>query len=99
MLSCLHLSNTCPLASLSQPPLSHFLFRDNFPTTSGVYERLGEFDYGQLSCTTDQIKTCIHKDNWWIYIGELKEETDHTPHGIGIKVWYDGRTQQLNNKV
>ena len=35
----------------------------------------------------------------WIYIGEVKEGTDNTPHGIGIKVYSDGDTQQLNNKV
>ena len=71
----------------------------DFPTTSGVYKRLGQFDYGQPNCTTDHIKTCIHGEyNNWIYIGEVKEGTDDTPHGIGIKVWSNGDTQQLNNK-
>ena len=77
----------CLVASLSQPPLSHSLFRKGFTESSGVYKRLGQFDYGQPSCTTDHIKTWIRKDNYWIYIGEVKEEgTDDTPHGIGIRV-------------
>ena len=80
-------------------PLSHSLFRFNFTRSSGVYKRLGQFDYGQPSCTTDHINTCIDKDNFWIYIGEVKEGTDDTPHGIGIQVWRDGTTQQLNNRV
>ena len=78
-------------------PLSHSLFREYFTTTSGVYKRLGQFDYGQPNCTTDHIKTCIHKDedededgDDWIYIGEVKEGTDDTKHGIGIQVWSDG---------
>ena len=82
--------------------LSHSLFRNWFPTASGVYKRLGQFDYGQPNCTTDHIKTCIHKDKYendWIYIGEVKEGTDHTPHGIGIQVYKYGGTQQLNNKA
>ena len=88
MLSCRHLSNTCPLVSLSHTPLSHSLFRKCFTLTSGVYKRLGQFDYGQQNCTTDHIKTCIHQDKYsWIYIGEVKEGTDDTPHGIGIKVY------------
>ena len=72
-----------------------------FPTTSGVYKRLGQFDYGQPSCTTDHIKTCINEYYKWVYIGEVKEGTDDTPHGIGIKVlstgdihegyWKDGK--------
>ena len=59
--------------------------------------RLRQFDYGQPNCTTDHIKTCIN-DNW-IYIGEVKEGTGNTSHGIGIRVeWSHGFTQQLNNK-
>ena len=68
-----------------------------FPTTSGVYKRLGQFDYGQPNCTTDSIKTCIGKDiiSNWIYIGEVKEGTDDTPHGIGIRVnEYGGSIQE-----
>ena len=82
-------------------PLSHSLFRSNFTRPSGVYKRLGQFDYGQQNCTTDHITTCIYKDKYssWFYIGEVKEGTDDTPHGIGIKVYNDGSTQQLNNKV
>ena len=76
-------------------PLSHSLFRNYFTLTSGVYKRLGQFDYGQPSCTTHHIKTCF--DKYSIYIGEVKEGTDDTPHGIGIKVWFGG-TQQLNDK-
>ena len=71
-------------------PSSHSLFRNYFTLTSGVYKRLGQFDYGQPNCTTNHIKTCIHWDNKWIYIGELKEGTDDTPHGIGIQVWKGG---------
>ena len=33
----------------------------------------------------------------WIYIGEVKEGTDDTPYGIGIRVVNDGSTQQLND--
>ena len=71
-----------------------------FPTTSGVYKRLGQFDYGQPNCTTDHIKTCISekKYNEWIYIGEVKEGTDDTPHGIGIRVYSGWGTQQLNGQ-
>ena len=29
----------------------------------------------------------------------MKEGTDDTPHGIGIKVWNFGSTQQLNDKA
>ena len=82
----------------TQPPLSLSLFRKDFTKLSDVYNRLGQFDYGQQSCTTDHI-TCINKENDWIYIGEVKEEgTDDTPHGIGIKVNKYGDTQQLYNK-
>ena len=84
----------------TQPPSSHSLFREGFTTSSGNYNRLGQFDYGQPSCTTDHIKTCIHKEEYnnWIYIGEVKEGTDDTPHGIGIRVNSWGGTQQLSNK-
>ena len=80
-------------------PLSHSLFRDWFSTTSGVYKRLGKSDYGQPNCTTDHIKTSIQKDMFdgWIYIGEVKEGTDDTPHGFGIRVLSTGDTQQLND--
>ena len=69
-----------------------------------VYKRLGQFDYGQPNCTTHHINTCFDKedeyDRYWIYIGEVKEGTDDTPHGIGIKSKYSGGdTQQLNNKA
>ena len=70
--------------------LSHSLFRDYFTSSSGSYKKLGHFDYGQPSCTTDHIRKCIQKDNKWIYIGEVKEGTNDTPHGIGIKVWSTG---------
>ena len=83
----------------TQSPSSHSLFRSNFTTISGIYKRLGEFDYGQPNCTTDHIKTCIHNLNLLIYIGEVKEGTDDTPHGIGIQVYDYGVTQQLNNKA
>ena len=61
---------------------------------------MGQFDYGQPNCTTDHIKTCIGRDEDgdWIYIGEVKEGTDDTPHGSGIRVGIDGDTQQLSNK-
>ena len=95
---CCKLSNWFPFAH-SLLYLSHSLFRERFSTNSGVYKRLGEFNYGQPNYTTDRITTCI-KDNWYIYIGEVKEEgIDDNPHGIGIKVWTDGGTQQLSNKV
>ena len=83
----------------TQPPSSHSLFREGFTKSSSNYNRLGQFDYAQPSCTTDHIKTCIEKDNKWIYIGEVKEGTHDTPHGIGIQVWFNGDTQQLDNKV
>ena len=97
--------------------LSHSLFRDNFPTTSGKYRRLGQFNYGLPICSINHIRTCIelfngvdedevnferqqhHRFEEYIYIGEVKEGTDHIPHGIGIRVYSDGDTQQLNNKV
>ena len=67
-----------------------------------TYKRLGQFSYGQHRCTTDQIHTCIkgaNENNYeWIYMGEVKEGTDDIPHGIGIKVFNDGYTQQFNNK-
>ena len=80
-------------------PSSHSLFRDRFTKSSGVYKRLGQFDYGQPNITTDRIHTYIEKENDWIYIGEVKKGTNDTPHGIGIKVKKEGDTQQLNNKV
>ena len=86
----------------TQSPSSHFIFRNGFTKSSDVYKRLGQFDYDQPSCTTDHIRTCIHSGlyNNWIYIGEVKEGTDDTPHGIGIKVdGHYGVTHQLNNKV
>ena len=91
----------CLVASLSHTAIISLLFRDWFSISSDVYERLGQFDYDQPHCTTDHITTCIEdKDNGWIYIGEVKEKgTDHIPHGIGIQVWADGGTQQLNYKV
>ena len=49
---------------------------------------MGQFSYGQPHCTADHIHTCIG-DNW-IYIGEVKEGTDHILHGIGIRVDTDG---------
>ena len=83
----------------TQPPSSHSLFRQGLTKPSSVYKRLGQFDYGQPNCTTDHIKTIIHKEkyNEWIYIGEVKEGTDDTEHGIGIKVC-SGGTQQFSNK-
>ena len=84
--------STFRLLPFSTQPLylSHSLFREIFTKTSGVYKRLGQFDYGQPSCSTDHIKTCNGKDenyNSWVYIGEMKEGTDDTPHSIGIKVY------------
>ena len=95
---CLTLIHLPPFHS---QPSSHSLFRERFSITSGVYKRLGQFDYGQPGCTTDYIKTCIHKEEYndWIYIGEMKEGTDDTPHGIGIRVYGGGYTQQFNKKV
>ena len=81
----------------TQSPSSHSLSRKDFTRSSGVYKRLGQFDYGQQSCTTHHITTCI-KYNEWIYIGEVKEGTDDTPHGIGIRVDKNGSTQHLINK-
>ena len=77
------------------------MFRKDFTESSGVYKRLGQFDYGQPTSTTDHIKTCTDDSYYgWIYIGEVKEEgTNHIPHGIGIKVDKNGHTQQLSNKV
>ena len=100
MLSCPQMLKTYPLASLSLP-LSHSLFRSWFTTASDVYKRLGQFDYGQPSCTTDHIKTYIEKEEYndWVYIGEVKEGTDDTKHGIGIQVSKYGGTQQFNKKV
>ena len=80
------------------PQLSHSQFRNYFTLTSGVYKRLGQFDYGQPGCTTDRIRTCIDKDKYWIYIGEVKAGTDRIPQGIGIQVYWNGDTQQLDNK-
>ena len=59
---------------------------------SDVYEKLEQFDYEQPNCTTDHIKTCIGNRNkyYWIYIGEVKEGTKDTKHGIGIRVWSGG---------
>ena len=61
---------------------------------------MGQFDYGQPQCTADSIHICV-QDNSWVYIGEVKEGTDDTPHGIGTKVrrsgvlregfWKDGK--------
>ena len=96
------LLSSCSL--LHSTPLSHSLFRERFTRLSEIYKRLGQFDYDQPNYTTDHIKTCIRNDDRhynWIYIGEVKEGTGNTPHGIGIRVeWYDmGRvTQELNNK-
>ena len=92
----------CLVASPSHTTIISLLFSKVLTLTSAVYKRLGQFDYGQPNCTTHHIKTCIYKDKYGddcIYIGEVKEGTDDTPHGIGIQVWWDGRTQQLNNKA
>ena len=82
----------------TQPPSLHFLFRKDFTVRSDKYKELGQFSYDQPHCTTHHISTCIHKDNYWIYIGEVKEGTDDIPHGLGIQVNNSGNTQQLNNK-
>ena len=85
----------------TQQPLSHSLFRSCLTFTSNVYKRLGQFDYGRPSWTAGHIKTCFGTDDnggGWIYIGEVKEGTDDTPHGIGIQVYDSGDTQQSNNK-
>ena len=74
-------------SAFTQPPSSHFLFREKFAFTSGIRNRLEEFSYGQAHCTTDKIRTYIDKANMFIYIGEVKEGTDDTPHGIGIRIW------------
>ena len=85
----------------TQPPSSHSLFRKEFTISSGVYKRLGQFNYGQPSCTTDYIRTCIKEEDdenyGWIYIGEVKEGADDTPHGIGIKVMNGGTIIQEGN--
>ena len=88
----------------TQPPLSHSLFRKNFTKNSNTYKRLGQFSYDQHHYTSDNIQTCIKEINdnnyEWIYIGEVREGTDHIPHGIGIKVWSkDGSTHQLKIKI
>ena len=85
----------------TQPPSLHFLFRKDFTVRSDKYKELGQFSYDQPHCTTHHISTCIHKDNYWIYIGEVKEGTDDIPHGLGIQVnnsgniyegyWKDGK--------
>ena len=66
-----------------------------------IYKRLGQFDYAQSLCSTDHHFQTFRDedDNEWIYIGEVKEGTDDIPHGIGIKVWWRGGTQLLNNKL
>ena len=86
----------CSLASISHIAFISLLFRSNFIYNSDVYKRLGQFDYTKQHLRTDHIHTCFEKDIW-IYIGEVKEGTDHIPHGIGIQVWRNGFTQQLNN--
>ena len=93
----------------TQSPSSHSLFSNWFTKSSGVYKRLGQFDYGQPNCTTHHIKTCIHKDNRWVYIGEVKEGTDDTEHGIGITVyswgcinegyWKDGQLDGRGRRI
>ena len=95
--------DTFPLASFhTQPPLSHSLFRYWFTRSSNTHKSSGQFSYDQLPCTTDRIQTCIEEKNHnnyeWIYVGEVKQGTDHIPHGIGIQVWSNGSTQQFNNK-
>ena len=92
---CLH---CWPVGNIStQPPSSHSPFRKRFIRPSGVYKRLGQFNYGQPGYTADHITKCVD-GNQWIYIGEVKEGTDHTRHGIGIRVLSIGDTQQLNKK-
>ena len=86
-----------PTCSLSHTIIISLLFSNNFSKLSDIYKRLRQFDYGQPNCTTDNITTCIHENNNWTYIGELKKGTDDIPHGIGIKVYRCGNTQQLNN--
>ena len=51
---------------------------------------MGQFSYDRHHCTTGHIQTYIKGENdnnyEWIYIGEVREGTDHIPHGIGIQV-------------
>ena len=79
--------------------LTHFKFSWRSVRPSEIYNQLGQFSYGQPHYTKDCINACIEEDYNWIYVGEVKEGTDDIPHGIGIKVYYDGSTQQLNDKV
>ena len=76
----------------TQPPPSHSLFRDYFAKPSEIHKRLGQFDYRQPNCITHHIKKCFGNSCYgnWVYIGEVKEGTYDTPHGIGIRVWYGG---------
>ena len=62
-----------------------------------------QFSYDKHHYTSDNIHTIIEGENdnnyEWIYIGEVKEGTDHIPHGIGIKVLSNGDTHQLKIKI
>ena len=96
--------DTFPLASFhTQPSLSHSLFSNIYSENSIWYRQWGQFSYDLHHCTTDHIHACIKvindNNSEWVYVGEVKQGTDHIPHGIGIKVWKKGDTQQLKNKV
>ena len=57
-----------------------------------------QFSYDKHHYTSDNIHTIIEGENdnnyEWIYIGEVKEGTDHIPHGIGIKVLSNGDIEE-----
>ena len=93
----------CPLLHFHLQPLSHS-YLDTGSLSHQMYTRdWDSSNYGQPNCTTHHIKTCIGNEYGdfyeyeWIYIGEVKEGTDDTPHGIGIRVSNIGYTQQLYN--
>ena len=89
-----YMFNTYPHTHFHTTTIISLRFREWFTRASDIYKRLGQFDYGQPSWASDHISTCFEGDlfNSWIYIGEVKEGTDDTPHGISIQVNLTGYT-------
>ena len=83
------LNTAVQLSRLHTTIIISLLFRNNFTKSSKKYNKLEQFDYGQLLSTSHHFHTCIGETygDDWIYIGDVKKGTNDIPHGIGIKVW------------
>ena len=68
-------------------------FRDKFKILSNIYNKLGQFDYGEDKCTEDLLEKIANNSKGvkFIYIGQFEKGTN-VKSGIGICVWSHGTT-------